>query len=195
MLYEAVKKAERKNPKANIKIVDVDNFYRLLKNKLQSPFESPYSNNDKVSSLPDTNCGLERIDVSDGSVRVLLTNGFLSWQIFSENSVGYLYFSTDKGFKQHLGKNLSIEVEYFDDLEGQLFLEFNSEDESATLAGAYKLHNKQITLTGSKKWKAARFEIEDALFSGRQNGLSDFRFVNLSKKPIVIRKVKVSRKE
>ncbi len=193
MLYEAVNKAQAKFPAANVHIIDVDNFYKLLKHKLVTPFKTPYSDSAKVTCSPENSQGLTLIEAAEGSGSIVTINDYSGWQVSCPPKISYLYFAVDQGFRQNLGPELAIEIEYYDDIQGELYLEYNSSDETATLSGAYKLHTQKITLTGTKNWKSERFVLPDSLFSGRQNGLADFRFVNLSSQPFVIKKVTVSK--
>jgi hypothetical protein len=193
MLCGAVEKARVKYPNANVHIIDLDNFYRLLKHKLATPFTTPYSSSDEVSCVPEASQGLLRVIASDGSVKKKPVGQYLSWQISQQSGAGYLYFAVDAGFKANLGNQVTMTVEYFDSEPGELLLEYNSSDHDAPLAGAYKLHPARIVLTGTHEWKSKQFQIDDAAFKGRQNFLSDFRFVNLTPSPINVRKVIVQK--
>jgi hypothetical protein len=195
MIVDAVRAAEKEYPKANVVLVDIANYYRLLGHKLQTPLVTPYSDANKVSCTPADSDGLNAMDQADGPLTEIKVQGSSCWEISNKPASQYLYFAVDAGFRQNLFEKLSICVEYLDDSTGDIVLQYNSKNEDTPMAGAYQPFTRNIVLTGSGEWKTDCLEISDAMFAGKQNGLSDFRFINVSNNKIKIRKVTVEKAE
>jgi len=91
----------------------------------------------------------------------------------------FMYFRiTKKIFKKGAAPKVKIIVEYFDEGEAEVGLEYDSSDESVNkcqIPGAFKDHAEKIVMENTGKWKTYTFEIEDARFDNGCNG-QDFRF-------------------
>ncbi len=66
-----------------------------------------------------------------------------------------------------------VTVTYYDDAQGSFALQYDSADQSE--AGVYKDGGDVVKFEGTKAWRTKTFALEDAGFSNRQNGKSDFR--------------------
>ena len=99
----------------------------------------------------------------------------------------------DRGFSDVLGKDIEIEIDYLNSNNGDMLLQYNSLNSWKDLGGAYE-PSKAVKLNNTGKLLKAKFVIDDANFEGRQNGQSDFRLLNLSNKPLAIKKVTVHKK-
>lgn len=102
---------------------------------------------------------------------------------WSENQdfPNYIYFSVDKRFYSET-EPITIELEYFDEGEGQIILQYDSasdspEPEYKSVSIAFRLNTKQ--------WKKARYVINDAYFKQRQNFGGDFRLSSESE-PLIV---------
>jgi hypothetical protein len=195
MIYEVVKEVEAEYPDANVKFIDVPNFYRLLKHKLTNPVETPYTEAESVSATPESKQGLQPIDVTDGPVNVVIQNSKKFWKVSNQPQNRYLYFTADKGFRSKLGKDIKIEIEYLDTDNGQILLQYNSFNSRKESGGAYEGADKPIILKNSGKLLKTNFLINDANLEGRQNGGADFRLINESDKPLLIKRIIVHRKQ
>ena len=91
----------------------------------------------------------------------------------------FMYFKiTKKAFKKGAAPRVKLTVEYFDEGEAEVGLEYDSSDDAVAkcpIPGAFKDHAEKILLEDSGKWKTFSFEIEDAKFDDSCNGC-DFRF-------------------
>ena len=68
----------------------------------------------------------------------------------------------------------SVQVTYLDQGAGSVALQYDSNDCSAPVGGAYKQAGS-VDRTGSGTWKTATFELPDARLANRQNGGADLR--------------------
>jgi hypothetical protein len=104
----------------------------------------------------------------------------------------FFYFRIDLSFKQQDLRRVRFDVEYLDPEPGSLNIHYDALDESNPRDPAYK-STSSVRMTGSKQWHNATFRSrEDALFSNRQNGRSDFRIAATA--PILyVRRVTVTR--
>ncbi|UCD57624.1 MAG: hypothetical protein JSV16_00505, partial [Candidatus Hydrogenedentota bacterium] len=89
----------------------------------------------------------------------------------------YIYFALSPNFPV-VGRTY-ITVTYYDNGNGTFTLQYDSEDETATMNGAYKDCADLVNLTGTRTWRQKTFVIDDARFSNRQNANSDFRLAML----------------
>ncbi len=86
----------------------------------------------------------------------------------------YFYFDAADWFTYQGDEPLlSITVDYFDQGNGSLTLQYDS-NTGNTLAAFYK-EGGSVQLTDSDLWKTHTFQVTDAYFGNRQNAESDFR--------------------
>ena len=104
-----------------------------------------------------------------------------------------LYLQIDPAFKQQDASSVRIEVEYLDPNPGTMGIHYDARDTAATANAIYREADAPIRLTGSGAWRKATFRTkDDAAFSNRQNGQSDFRI--WAKTPVLfLRNVTVTR--
>jgi len=129
---------------------------------------------------------------------------------------GYLYFGIDTTFKKGRTMDVKIEIEYFDDGDRTLGLQYDASPSKKALDAAYaKLREpgdpakfqealakvfakayinlkETVPLTGSKTWETATFHVRGATFKNCQVGGSDFRFW-VSPPELYVRRVTVTR--
>jgi hypothetical protein len=104
-----------------------------------------------------------------------------------------LYLQIDPAFKQQDASSVRIDVEYLDPNPGTMGIHYDARDTAATANPIYREADAPIRLTGSGAWRKATFRTkDDAAFSNRQNGQSDFRI--WAKTPVLfLRNVTVTR--
>lgn len=78
-------------------------------------------------------------------------------------------------FRPYDAVNLRLVVEYYDRGSGSFGVQYDSNDASAPLSGAYTESGKRVQLTGNGGWKVAAFDLPGARAANRQEGQSDFR--------------------
>lgn len=86
---------------------------------------------------------------------------------------------------------LVVTIEYYDGGTGEALLEYDSQDPSAVLAGAYKTVSA-LKLTGTNKWMEAKVKLPDPRFINRQNNGADFR-ITMPQNVLRVRKISLSR--
>ncbi len=128
--------------------------------------------------------GLVHIQPADG-----LTDGlFVAGYNCRTNAKPYFYFAIDDAFCNSVteGQSATIEVEYYDATPGVVFrLQYDS------VSAPYTPHPVLVTAPGSGGWKHIRWNVEDAYFGNRQNGLSDLRIAINGGAVATIRRVSV----
>jgi hypothetical protein len=122
--------------------------------------------------------GLQVVAETDEGKNVPVTKaGRPGWQCTTRASMSpwkYMYFRiTDDAFRNGKTQKVKITIDYFDEGNGAIALQYDSLDRSA--AGAFKSKNI-ATLSSSGAWKTAAVTISDAQFAGRCNG-NDFRLI------------------
>ncbi|MEM7048354.1 MAG: hypothetical protein AAF604_01790 [Acidobacteriota bacterium] len=81
----------------------------------------------------------------------------------------YMYFRVDDSFALRGSRpTVDIEVTYFDNATGIIFLQYDGS------GGAYS-NGGIVSMTGTNTWKTHTFTVNDAYFGNRQNRGSDFR--------------------
>jgi len=132
--------------------------------------------------------GLELLEKgAEGDNAPVTKGGKEAWAALGKNNAvpdnpdasPFMYFKiTKKVFKKGAAPHIKLTVEYFDEGEAEVGLEYDSSDDAVAkcpIPGAFKDHAEKIILEGSGKWKTFSFEIEDAKFDNSCNGC-DFRF-------------------
>lgn len=113
---------------------------------------------------------LTTVDNPDGQIQTMsfTVDGETFDAIYSADD--YLYFAVDDDFllDETDGRDVTIEVEYFDDSTGQFGVEYDS-------STSFFAASDPAPLTGSNLWRTHRFELSDARFDNNQNGGADFR--------------------
>jgi len=107
-------------------------------------------------------------------------------------NVGYFYFKIDPTFKKRRLSKVKIEVEYFDDGEGQLGLQYDAATSRKDTRKAYTHSRDSVELTPSRSWQTYAFEVTDPTFKNSQNSGADFR-VYVSPPKLCVRSVTVTR--
>jgi lysophospholipase L1-like esterase len=94
-----------------------------------------------------------------------------------------IYFNVPEPYKKGQEPAVILEFRYLDKGSATFYLQYDSSDISVKKgnnpAGAFKTHPKAFTLSNSGEWKTVKYDIDDALFKGRQNN-ADIR-LNIGK--------------
>ena len=155
----------------------------------------PYSDVKCVTArLQATNIedGLDQFEFADGATVVTNVAGSDCRAAVSGPSGGYIYFKIDDSFKWAPSMQAELDVEYFDSAGGSFAVDFDGSDTNAPFNGAYTRSSTTVTLSGTRLWRTARFNLAGAHFMNSQNGGADFR-VAVSADPIFVRQVKAVR--
>ena len=153
-----------------------------------------YTDTSLIVGRPGTDEGLMPVSAGDGEFKIVEHEGTPCWLVPKHTPPHYFYLSKDKGFRLQPHTSLEIELEYLDVGTGVIVLEYDSSDVQAAVGGAYKTHPNTVHRTNTAQWRSARFQVNDALFAGRQNAGADFRFYN-GGDDLLIRAVRVRRVE
>jgi hypothetical protein len=126
---------------------------------------------------PNDERGLDQFDEGDGrttpvtvggrSARVTAPGDNPSWG-------RYMYFRLDDAIASDGYYVARVEVEYLDEGTQGFGMQYDSNDCTATLNGAYD-NAADVQRTGTGTWKTATFDLPDARFANRENGGADFR--------------------
>jgi hypothetical protein len=140
------------------------------------------------------NSGLEVITAGDGPAKTEEAAGSLCWTLGpkSASAQPYLYVSADNLMVYDLNGRVTLTVEYLDEGEGVVGIDYDSSDTKATLGGAYKPMSELFKLTGTGQWKTAAVVLPDAKLSDRQNSGADFRLY-MGEGSLRVRKISLSR--
>ncbi len=150
----------------------IRNYYHL-----GNPAET-YTDISTIVGRPGTSDGLTPVGAGDGDFKIVEHDGTSCWFLPKHTPPQFFYLAKDKKFRLPPHSNLEIELEYLDVGTGDIGLEYDSNDLQAAVRGVYKAHPNYVHRTNTGQWKSARFQVNDALFAGRQNGGADFRFYN-----------------
>jgi hypothetical protein len=119
-----------------------------------------------------TRFGLREVACEDGPCRV--AGGTLQPTAAAPGLGSYLYFQVSDHFAFDVAADFELEVRRR--AEHELWLEYDSRDAGATLAGAYtRVHAAATRRDGDRVVET--FDLDGARFANRQNGGADFRFV------------------
>ncbi len=143
-----------------------------------------------VSGQPGSHAGVNAVYVADGPFTAVQRDGRPCWQLPRHQPPFYLYFKVAEGFLRAGAGPIEIELEYLDEGKGQIELQYDSTDSTAPVDGAYKSYAPPVKRTDTGEWRAAKFRLADARFSGSQNGMADFRFYNAGD-DLLVRAVRV----
>jgi hypothetical protein len=164
----------------------IRNYYHL-----ENPADT-YTDLSTIVGHPKTNDGLMPVNAGDGDFKIVEHDGASCWLLPKHTPPQYFYLAKDKKIRLQPHSNLEIELEYLDAGTGDIGLEYDSSDLQAADRGAYKANSHYIHRTNTGQWKSDSFQLNDALFVGRQNGGADFRFYN-GGDDLLIRAVRVSK--
>jgi hypothetical protein len=104
----------------------------------------------------------------------------------------YLYFDVaDPYYYDHRGV-LTLRFTYFDAGQAPIEIQYDSADETGSLADRYKLHPQRILRADTKTWKTATVTLTGARCANRQNGGADFR-LHVSGGELAVSRVEVSK--
>jgi serine/threonine-protein kinase len=81
----------------------------------------------------------------------------------------FIYFDVDDDFLFSQRAHLRVTVEYYDQGDGTVFLEYDSMED------CFKLADQDVLLEDSGEWKTVTFDLPDARFGGCQHNDFDFR--------------------
>jgi hypothetical protein len=132
-----------------------------------------------ILGATNTDSGLAQIEFSGDGVTEAATVGGESARETVEVVPGDLnmYFQLGSGVAFDGNFQVTFAVDYYDAGTGTWTLEYDSNDTSATLDGAYT-NAFTVTNSGTDTWKTATGTVTNALFDHRQNGGADFRIAS-----------------
>jgi hypothetical protein len=116
----------------------------------------------------DTEYGLHRLDTGDG-VTTPVTVGGRDARSTTTGSP-YMYFAVPNSLVPGGNYHAVVQIDYYDDGTGSWTLQYDSSDP----AQKYK-STPPVARTNTDTWKTATFTVDDAGFTGRENGAADFR--------------------
>lgn len=142
---------------------------------------------------PNRGEGLEQREPEDGQTAAVEVEGRPARQSVTSGKGGdYIYFAVDDSFFCGDEGPLEVELVAYDHVKGEVALDYDSTDATATLHGAFK---RVIagTLVGAGGWRTFKVRLADPAFTGRANG-SDFRLSvpggGLTLQRVVVRRIK-----
>ncbi len=192
LIVDALAQCRGEFPKADVRIVDAANFFRLIKRQLTDPV-SAYTAAGSVSAQPGTHRGLEPIPASGGEYQVREHQGVSSWvSPVMDYGGGYLYFDADDGFCHGLNGAVEVRITLLDRADTSIVLQYDSTDPAAPLDGAYKNAARVIECRDTGLWRTETLRLDDVRFDNRQNGGSDFRF-HRGQTPLWVREIIISK--
>ena len=124
-----------------------------------------------VSAAHGTEVDLTPVSTTDGTYTQVTVAGQTAWQ--NTGTSRYIYGRRPDSFAFTAGQPLYVRVTYFDDAEGIVDLQYDSQTSSTTTS---PLHTR-TSRVGSGQFVSGYFELPNVLFNKRQNGSSDFRVI------------------
>jgi autotransporter-associated beta strand protein len=124
-----------------------------------------------VSAAHGAEVDLTPVSTTDGPYTQVTVAGQTAWQ--NTGTSRYLYSRRPDSFAFTAGQTLYVRVTYFDDAEGIVDLQYDSQTSSTTTS---PLHTR-TSRVGSGQYVNGYFELPNVLFNKRQNGSSDFRVI------------------
>ena len=104
----------------------------------------------------------------------------------------YAYFDIADPYYYDQHGELTVRFTYFDEGTNPILLQYDSTDETGTLADCYKELPQRVTRTNARTWKTAVLCVPGARCANRQNGGGDFRLLSFDS-DLALRGVKVSK--
>jgi hypothetical protein len=155
-------------------------FVDLFKAGIRPPLpRGPYSDSKSVHvtlGITNTSHGLVQFDHADGLTQPLVVAERECRAVVpTEHGGRYIYLRLDDSFKWADSMMVDLEVEYFDSGSGSFHIQYDGSDPNAPFQGAYTASSQSVTLTGTDRWKTARFRLLAARFLNSQNGGADLR--------------------
>jgi len=155
-------------------------YVDLFKSGAQVPWpKGPFTGAKSVSiNLGPKNQenGLRQIESGDGQTEPATVGDRTARRLKTAPANNrYMYFQVDDSFKWAAEMNLKLELTYYDAKPGNIWLDFDSNDETALFAGAYTRSSATVKMTGSETWKTAVFPLPNARLLNSQNSAADFR--------------------
>jgi hypothetical protein len=126
-----------------------------------------------VLGATNTDDGLSQIGCGDGTTNPITVAGKSARQTSAPNNLN-MYFQFASGLAENGNFQAVVTVSYFDTGSGTWQLQYDSNDSSAPVGGAYSPAGT-VQLQDSGTWKTATFTVSNARFAGRQNCGADFR--------------------
>jgi len=126
---------------------------------------------------PDVESGLSRADEPDGRTAPVTVDGLSGRATAPGDNPAwgrYIYFRLADDVAHDGFYVASVAVTYYDEGSNSFALQYDSNDCSAPVNGAYKSAGS-VRKTATGAWKTASFDLPDARFANRENGGSDFR--------------------
>lgn len=130
----------------------------------------------EVRATPQAALGLQPVHVEDGPVEAGERAGSGCWVVGTRPRGRYLYFEVDDAFARAAGRRVEVEVEFQAPAGSALLLEYDSMRSDAPHEGAYTVA-REPAVRADGAWGTVQWRLEDARFSGRQNGGADLRLV------------------
>lgn len=137
--------------------------------------------------------GVRLVPNGDGEFRAAVAAGSDCVETVANRISGeqFLYVDVDAGYCFEPTGPVTVEVEFLDDNDGTIGMQYDSADRRATQAGAYATATPQPRgHTGT--WRSAAFRLPDARFCNRQNAFTDLRLTaggtKLSVRRITVRR-------
>jgi autotransporter-associated beta strand protein len=124
-----------------------------------------------VAAVDGAEVDLTPISTTDGLYTQVTVAGQPAWQ--NTGTSRHLYARRPDSFGFTAGQPLYVRVTYFDDAEGLVDLQYDSQTNAYTTS---PLHTR-TTRVGSGRFVNGYFELPNVLFNKRQNGSSDFRII------------------
>jgi hypothetical protein len=192
--YAEVERELRQLAGDNLRVVDLYTLLALVREHETNQARNGHraATAPTVQATPQLSDGLAPLHIEDGHFEVIERQGLRYWQLPARKPPGYFYFDLDDAFLQLGPAGVEIEIEFLDNGQGRIVLEYDSGDSAALFQGAYKPHPRAVSRRGDGQWRTERFTVADARFAGRQNGEADFRFYN-GGGPLLVRAVRVKR--
>ena len=125
-----------------------------------------------------------RVDIVGAAYLTGTTEGWMARRTDEDSGNPYMYFKLDDGFM--VGSPVTLTVTYFDAGTDSWELQYDATSSAYKSAGI-------VSKTSSNTWKKKTFVLNDAAFSNRQDGDSDFRLNSRDDGDEVIHMVVVER--
>jgi hypothetical protein len=192
MIAGIMEKMGAEFPNAQVEVVDLRNFFRLVKTKLSQPLTSPYRDATELVADAGNSKGIVATQASGGAFQVQHVQGIPAWVAEHQENGLYLYFDIDDAFVQRIaGHPIELTITYCDLGQGELELQYDSRDPAAPLDGAYKAAAQKMPLKNSGQWQTATFQLPDARFENRQNSATDLRIFRSANDKMIIKAIKL----
>ena len=105
----------------------------------------------------------------------------------------HIHFDVDERLAKKLRKHqAAVEVEYFDEGDSNIFIEYDSTDPLLGPCDPVYKKTEYVKLSSSGEWKKHRFVMENPSFANRQRARTDFR-VCVDEGNLFLRKITVTK--